>query len=83
MRAPDTLSAPSSNFVAVTPSDSADLPNGECRGLYVGVAGDLTVDDCNGHTSVLFKNAAVGYHPISCRRVRATGTAAANVNALY
>lgn len=68
---------------AVTPNDSADLPGGPCKGLYIGVAGNVTVDMDNGGSSILFTAAPVGVLPIVARRVRATGTAATGIVALY
>jgi len=51
--------------------------------LYIGVAGDLTVDMCNNGATILFTSALNGYHPIQVNRVRATGTAATNIVALW
>jgi hypothetical protein len=59
--------------VAVTKSDSA--PN-VFRALYVGTAGDLTVILQGDSTPVTFKNAAIGYHPLSTSKVMAATTAA-------
>lgn len=70
------------NAVAVTPSDSTNLANGDCRAIYVGVSGDITLDTPN-QTSVLFKAVPVGILPVVTRRVRATGTTATNLVALY
>jgi hypothetical protein len=80
--APDSQSAPSPFFVAVTPDDSNDLPVGVCRGLYIGGAGDVTVIDAYGNT-VLFKAAPLGFMPIRAARVKAAGTGATNIVALY
>lgn len=67
---------------AVTPSDSAELALGIARGIYVGVGGDVSFVDIEGNT-VLLKNASNGYHPIAMQRVRASGTTATNILALY
>ncbi len=67
--------------VKVTPSDSTDLPNGEARGFYVGVTGDVAFDQ--GSNQCILKNAAVGYHLHFCTRIRLTGTAASEILALY
>lgn len=56
----------------ITPSDTVNLANGECNYIYVGVTGNITAI-CNG-VAVLFSNLAVGYHPIKCTRINATGT---------
>lgn len=64
---------------AVTPSDSAKLT---ADALYIGVAGDVTVDMLKGGTNVLFKAAPVGELRIAVSRVYSTGTAAQNILAL-
>lgn len=71
-----------SRFVAVTPSDTIYLSGGVARGLYVGVSGDVAVVGVDD-TAVTFKALAVGYHPLICQRVNATGTTATNIVALY
>jgi hypothetical protein len=75
------ISDPVPNAVAVTPSDSVDLP-AKTTALYVGIAGDLTVTMLNGET-VTFTAAAAGWHPIRVRRVWSTGTAATNIVAVW
>ena len=69
-------------YELVTPSDSADLPGGLCYGLLVGTAGAASLVDGDG---VRRDNVPLqaGFNPIQARRVRATGTAAANIFALY
>lgn len=70
-------------MATVTPSDSNDLPKLPTSGIYIGTGGTLTVDDMDGN-SVQFKNLANGQIlPIKVRRVRATGTAALDIIALY
>lgn len=77
-----------SSFVlgaAVTPSDSAQLADA-AHGLYVGGGGDLTVvfsADAT-MTPITFKAVPVGtVLPVSVIQVRATGTLATNIIALY
>lgn len=67
--------------VPVTPSDTADLPDGMCRGLLIGTGGTLNVIDAGGtlRTGVPFQ---AGDTWIAVRRVLTGGTAA-NVWALY
>lgn len=66
----------------ITPNDGADLPNGACRALYVGVTGDLKVTLVDG-TTVEHRNLAQGlWHPIACVRVFATGQTGAIATAL-
>jgi hypothetical protein len=73
---------PATNAVAITPNDSADLPNGQCRSIYVGVSGNITLDTPN-QTNVLFPNVPVGVLSVAAVRVRATGTAASGLLALW
>lgn len=75
------LGSPSRVFETVVPHASNNLTNGECAYLYVGVAGNITAI-CNGAVQ-LFSNVPVGWHPIRCTRVNATGTTATNVVAAY
>jgi len=68
---------------AITPNDSTDLPLGICRAIYVGVGGDISIDDLSGET-VVFKNAISGsVIPVQTARVNATGTTATDLIALY
>ena len=59
--------------------------NNQACVLYVGTTGNLTVKMA-GDTSrndVLIKSAAVGYHPLQVIRVKATGTTADDIVALW
>ena len=69
-------------LIPITPNDGADLPEGPCAGLLVGTGGAATVIDGSGteRTGVPLQE---GYNPISVKRVKATGLAAANLWALY
>ena len=68
---------------AITPNDSTDLPLGICRAIYVGVGGEVSIDDLSGET-VVFKNAISGsVIPVQTARVNATGTTATDLIALY
>jgi|AACY02.3.fsa_nt_gi hypothetical protein len=69
-------------MVAVAPDDHVDLPDGPCRGLFVGVGGDLCVHDMRG-IAVTLVSGDTQYHPIMVKRVLASGTSAAGVVALY
>lgn len=75
------LDAPASDAVAVVPSDATVLTAG-VRGLYVGVSGDVAVVTRGGST-VTFKSAPVGILPVCVQKVKATGTTATNLLALY
>ena len=69
--------------VAVTPSDTTDLATVPTKGIYVGASGDVKVDMADG-TTVTFTSLADGMiHPISCKRVYATGTSATGILAVY
>jgi len=67
---------------AVTPSDSTDLALA-ARAIYVGGDGSITLDTLAG-TTLTFVDCKAGIVlPIAARRVRATGTTATNLVALY
>mgnify|MGYP003624471444 CR=1 FL=1 len=73
-------SDPAVSAVAVTPSDSTVLD--DPRALYIGVAGDVTVEVGAGGTVVLFTAHPVGYMPVQVTKVMATGTTATGIVAL-
>lgn len=67
--------------INVTPSDSTVLA--QTRGIYVGGAGNVAVTMADG-TAVTFNALAVGVvHLLSVSQVKATGTTATNIVALY
>jgi hypothetical protein len=67
--------------VAVTPSDSTVF--NQTRGLFVGGAGNVAVTMADG-TTITFNGLAVGVvHLLSVKQVKATGTTATNIVALY
>lgn len=81
------MTNPSGSFVAVTPSNSADLVYGgdavTSRGIFVGGAGNLAVRDLEGN-SVTFTGVVAGsVLPIRVARVLSTGTTATNIVALF
>lgn len=68
---------------AVTPSDTT-LLNDACIGLYVGVAGDVTVDWVGGETDSLYKAVPAGSTLVGrFLRVKSTGTTATNIQQLF
>lgn len=78
-----TESDPGYDFAAVTTSDSTDLSTKPTRALYVGTGGDIVVDSV-ATTSITFKNVPPGTMlPLAVYRVRATGTTASNIVAIY
>lgn len=67
----------------VTPDDGADLPDGIAQAIYVGTAGNVTIQDATG-TQVTISDLAAGvWHPIRTLRVYATGTTATEIVAGY
>lgn len=78
---PSELDSPASNAAAVTPSDGADLTF-QTRSIYVGVAGTISVVMAGGQT-VSFTAQAGALLPIMVDRVRATGTTASGIVALW
>ena len=73
--------APAHGAVAVTPSDSTDLP--VTRGLYVGGAGNVAVTMADGGV-VTFTGATAGqFLPLQVTRVMSTNTTATLILALY
>lgn len=64
---------PSGRIYAVTKADS-DLPNGECRALWVGTAGTANLMDASGQilTSFPLKE---GLNAVKVLQVRTSGTA--------
>lgn len=76
------LDAPAQGYVAVTPHDTNPLPVAGSRGLYIGTGGDISLVSPQGDT-VLFKGVPAGILPVAAARVRATGTTAADIVALY
>ena len=75
-------SSSANTVVAVTPADGADLPNGTCRALLVGTAGNAKITDASGNASTSVPLQA-GYNPIKVARVWSTGTTATGIFALY
>jgi hypothetical protein len=68
---------------AVTTSDST-IYGQPTRALYVGAAGNITVDMADGGSSVLFVAVQGGtLLPIQVTRIYATGTTATSIVALY
>lgn len=75
------LNAPASKIVPITPSNTANLPEGICRALLVGAGGTATLIDASGveREGVPLQQ---GFNPIGVQRVKVGGTAA-NLWALY
>lgn len=76
------ITEPYRGGVAVTESDTTVLA--PTRGLFIGGAGNVTVDFADGTTDVLLTAVVVGtIYPISVIRVKSTGTTATAIVALY
>jgi len=75
--------APAVGAAAVTPNDSTDLTISPARALYIGGAGNISVDTAAGDT-VTFSGVTAGMIlPVSVKRVRSTSTTATLIVALY
>lgn len=79
--ADETASAADAQVVA--PNDGADLPDGPCIALYVGVGGNIRIITAM-NTDVTFVGVgSSGLLPVRAKKVFATGTTATNIIALY
>ncbi|WP_105424628.1 spike base protein, RCAP_Rcc01079 family [Neorhizobium tomejilense] len=76
-----SLSGPAASGFAITPSDSADLPE-TTRALYVGTGGHLSVRMLSGETLTLSNIPGGGLLPLRVTRVFATGTTAVAIAGL-
>lgn len=76
----DDAAAPARAGVSVTKATS-DLPDGICRGLWVGTAGTANLIDSAGNTLTDFP-LKEGLNPLSVKRV-STGGTADDIWALY
>ncbi len=82
MATPVSPSDPARDAVAITPDNAADLARA-CRGILVGVAGNVKITTLDGTDVVLPSLAAGVCHPIAAKRIFATGTTASSIVALY
>jgi hypothetical protein len=81
---PSDVTEPAASLRSVTPHASNSLPDGVCRALWVGGAGDVSVIAENDTTAVLIAGLVAGsLLPVRVKAVRAVGTTAANIVALY
>lgn len=77
--------APSYLYIAVTPSNSSadNFTQGPCRGLYIGVTGNVVAVRPDG-TAITFIGVPAGWIlPINAIRVNATSTTATSIVALF
>ena len=79
----DSVSSPATRAVVVAPHDAnaiSDIP----KALFVGTGGNLVLRGSGGGADVTFKNVPDGsLLPVRAEFVRATGTTAADIVALY
>lgn len=68
---------------AVTPADGGALPDGICRALWVGGAGNVNVITADGDTTLFSAVPAGTILPVQCQSVQATSTTATLIVALY
>lgn len=73
---------PARNAVAVTPSDSTDLPN-VSRAIIVGGSGNVSVNMSGSGSAVVIAMNAGSIYPIAASRVLLTGTTATGIVALW
>lgn len=78
----ENIAGPARRGFAITPSDTVDL-TAETRAIYVGAAGDLGLILSSGDEIGLVGVAGGTVLPVRVRRVKATGTTAANLVGLY
>jgi len=81
--AADHVSAPATRAVAVVPHDSialVDIP----KALFIGTGGTIVLRGVGGGADTIWRNLASGsVLPVRAQFVRATGTTATDLLALY
>jgi len=78
----ERLDSPGSSAIAITPSNSTSLA-AVSRAIYIGGAGNLTVEMAGGQTPITFVGVSAGcLLPIRVNKVL-TSTTATNLVALY
>jgi hypothetical protein len=71
-------------LAAVTASDTVALPNGVCRALWVGGAGNIAILAEDDAAAVTLSGVQAGtIIPVRTRRVNSTNTTATLIVALY
>jgi len=68
------ITRPSGKIRSVTKADSTNLPDGDCRALFVGTAGTANLVDCTGQALTNFP-LKEGVNPIQVSQVNTGGTA--------
>ncbi len=75
--------APAIDCAAITPSDSTAIVGGPCRGIYVGVTGDVNILTTGQNTVTFVAVPAGKILPVNALRVNATATTATSMVALF
>ena len=76
-----TKGDPASSAVAVTPSDTVDLAS-VSRALWIGAGGNVEVIMKDGQ-DVTFVGVPIGWMPLRVSRVKAAGTTAGSIVAVW
>ena len=79
----NSLNDPARALRAVTPSDTAMLPDGTCRALTCGVSGTATVLADGDTVAVQIYLNAGSAMSVQAKQVKATGTTASGIVAMY
>ena len=79
---PTTPISPARGGVSVTPNDTTELTQ-VSRALYIGQGGDVSLTLADGDTLILEAVPAGSVLPVRAATVRATGTTAAAIIALW
>lgn len=67
---------------AVTPSNTEELPQA-VRALYVGTGGDLAIETVDGSDLTFIAVTAGSIYPFKAKKVKATGTTASDIVAIW
>lgn len=84
MAEPSTPTSGARSLKAVSPHASNNLPDGVCKALWIGEAGDIAIVAENDSAAVTIVGVAAGtLLPIRALAVRTSGTTADSIVALY
>lgn len=75
-------SAPAFDGAAVVPNDGTDLA-APARALWIGVGGTVVLDTLEGNTLTITNVPSGAVLPFAAKRVRATGTTATGIVAMF
>lgn len=78
-----TSTEPISSAATITPNNGTTFST-RCRAVYIGGAGNITVDVADGGTNLAFNGVVAGsILPVRVKRVYSTGTTATGLLCLY